>query len=119
MEEDEFETNKKSLLDSKRVKDRNIAEEAERLWDALVNRGGEFNYKQADIEALYSVSKDDIIQYYNKFILPSSLSRRKLVVYVDPVSRYDMDDKASIARVLKKEDMEKFHAQETFYHCPF
>eukprot|EP00890_Picochlorum_soloecismus_P003708 jgi/Picsp_1/4338/NSC_01845-R1_insulin-degrading enzyme-like len=121
MEEDEFETNKKSLLDSKRVKDRNIAEEAERLWDALVNRGGEFNYKQADIEALSHVSKDDIVQYYNEFILPSSLSRRKLVVYVDPVSRYDMDDKASCTRssLLLKEALEKFHAQETFYHCPF
>ena len=126
MEENEFETNKKSLLESKRVNDRNIAEEADRLWDAMVNRGGEFNYKQADIEAICHLSKDDIIQYYNKFILPSSTLRRKLVVYVDPASRYDAamnsKEEASCTRtslLLSKEDLEKFHAQETFYHCPF
>lgn len=82
MSDTEFEQNKASLMADKMMKDHSLIEEADRAWDALVNRGADFLSRQKEVAALRTIEKSDILEFFNREIAPSGLARRKLAVHI-------------------------------------
>ncbi|KAI8109469.1 hypothetical protein M9434_000751 [Picochlorum sp. BPE23] len=87
MSDTEFENNKKALIEHKQQKDRNLSDQGERLWDALINRSGEFDHRQADIHALHTITHANVVDFYTNYIAPIGIKTRKLTAHVDPPSR--------------------------------
>lgn len=114
MSREEFEVHKQAVIDHKQTKDKNLAEEAERLWDELVNRAGEFDCREADIDALREVTKDQVISYYSERLHPDGTVRSKLVIHVDPPSRWNPTSLHPGA-LIDAEKLETLHDSQKFY----
>jgi hypothetical protein len=42
-----------------------------------------------EVNELKKLTKNDLVEFYNRFISPNSLTRRKLAVYVNPTDLND------------------------------
>jgi secreted Zn-dependent insulinase-like peptidase len=82
MEPAEFEKNRQALLANKLMKDRNLAEEAERAWDAITNRGRDFKLREEEIEAIKNLKHEEVVEFFEKKIAPGGSERRKLAVHI-------------------------------------
>jgi nardilysin len=78
----EFEKNRQALLANKLMKDRNLAEEAERAWDAITNRGRDFKLREEEIEAIKNLKHEEVVEFFEKKIAPGGSERRKLAVHI-------------------------------------
>ncbi|KAI4171617.1 MAG: hypothetical protein LQ343_004095 [Gyalolechia ehrenbergii] len=82
MEHDEFEGHKKSLINKRLEKVKNLDQESERFWNHI--SGGYFNFVQnkTDVANLEPLSKQDMIDFFKQYIDPTSPSRAKLSVHM-------------------------------------
>lgn len=80
MTEAEFKAHVEALVAIKLEKKKNIREEAYFYWHHVTN--GYYNFPQPDTDAeiLRSLSKQDIVDFYNTHVSPKSPTRSKLVV---------------------------------------
>ena len=84
MEEEEFETNKKGLIDKRLEKPKKLSSRAGRFWNEIVCQQYNFNRDEIETEAMKSISKEDILSFYDTYICPKSETRKKLTCYVIP-----------------------------------
>jgi nardilysin len=82
MDMPEFEKNRQALLANKLLKDRNLAEEAERAWDTITNRGQDFKLREEEVEAIKNLKHEEVVDFFEKVIAPGGLERRKLAVHI-------------------------------------
>lgn len=82
MEEAEFEQNRTSLLASKLMKDRNMAEESERGWDAIVNGARDFDARRNEVAALRTLTLAQVREFFCAALAPVAAGRCKLAVHV-------------------------------------
>lgn len=116
MESAEFEKNRESLLANKLMKDRNLGEEAEKAWDAVVNRGQQFNWKQEEVEAIKEVTQAEIVEFFKEMFAPGGGQRRKLAVYVaGKVHSKDLEEAAVPDGAVEVKDVEELKKKYGFY----
>ena len=121
MSETEFANNKKALIEHKQQKDRNLSDQGERLWDALINRSGEFDHRHADIHALHTITHADVVEYYRNCIAPTGIKTRKLSIHVDPPSRKSTPVSTKNHKSIVIEDvsaLHHLHADQESYPSP-
>jgi len=82
MDDAEFDRNKEALIANKTMKDRNMAEEADRTWDLLINRGCDFHAREEEVEALRSLRRAEVESFFVDTFAPGGSARRKLGVHV-------------------------------------
>jgi len=82
MDSTEFEKNREALLANKLMKDRNLAEEAERAWDVVTNRGQDFKLREEEVEAIKNLKQEEVVDYFEKVISPGGVDRRKVAVHI-------------------------------------
>jgi len=82
MDESEFEKQKQSLIDKKREKIKNIGEEASRFWNAIDSGYCDFVRRETDAAILETVTRQEVLEVFNKFIHPSSPIRGKISVHL-------------------------------------
>ncbi|KAL1413230.1 metalloprotease [Vanrija albida] len=60
----------------------NPKEEEQRLWGAISDRYYAFDRRATDAALLRTITKDEVLDYYHRYIHSSSKERRKLVLYL-------------------------------------
>lgn len=82
MDGDKFEQHKSALIAEKLTKDHNLVEEADKAWDALVNRGADFLSRQHEVAALKLVQQAEVAEFFNAKITSDALHRKRLSVQI-------------------------------------
>ncbi|UZJ57142.1 hypothetical protein CBS101457_006462 [Exobasidium rhododendri] len=83
MSMEDFEAQKESLIRKKMETVKNLFDESSRYWYHIQYGYFDFMQREIDIEALRSVSKQDVIDLFMKYIWPDSVDgRSKLCVHV-------------------------------------
>lgn len=81
MSDDDFDTIKNSIISLKQSTDNDLMSEVERNWKEIMRGRNKFDRSKLEIEKAESVSKNDLITFYEEhFICPESV--RKLSVQV-------------------------------------
>ncbi|KAK8900794.1 hypothetical protein QC760_010558 [Botrytis cinerea] len=82
MSDSEFEGHKKSSIAHRLGKLKNLDEESNRLWSYIESEEFDFELVHHDATHIEALTKEDMIQFYNQFILPSSPLRSKLSIHL-------------------------------------
>ncbi|ODQ53020.1 a-pheromone processing metallopeptidase Ste23 [Saitoella complicata NRRL Y-17804] len=82
MKDEEYQTHVKSIIDKKTEKLKNLGQETSRYWQHILSGYYDFHQLDADVENLKTISKDDLLRYYDEYVMPGSATRRKLSVHM-------------------------------------
>jgi insulysin len=82
MSEEEFEGHRRSLINKRLEKLKNLSQETGRLWNHIGSEYFDFYQVDTDVAALRQLSKADIVSFYHEFIDPHSETRAKLSVHM-------------------------------------
>lgn len=77
--EEEFENYKKTLIDKKLTKLKNLNEESGRFWNAITDGYIDFTIHEKLVEHIKEITKDQLIEFYNQFIGPDSKNPRYIL----------------------------------------
>ncbi|KDN45284.1 hypothetical protein K437DRAFT_256623 [Tilletiaria anomala UBC 951] len=80
MTQDEFNAHKESLIQSRLEVVKNLGEEASRFWYHIHSRYYDFLQRETDVAALRELTKQDIVDFFMRYIHHSSVTRSKLTV---------------------------------------
>ncbi|KAL8966492.1 MAG: hypothetical protein Q9197_005948 [Variospora fuerteventurae] len=82
MSQDDFDGHKKSLINKRLEKVKNLDQESERFWNHISAEYFNFIQNETDVEHLKPLGKQDMIDFFNHYIQPTSPSRAKLSVHM-------------------------------------
>ncbi|KAM3567734.1 hypothetical protein VYU27_010125, partial [Nannochloropsis oceanica] len=83
LSDEEFSSHLLAVESMKLEKDKRLSEEAYRYWGQIVERRYDFHREKREVAALRSLTKADLVSFWDKHISASSApERRKLAVYV-------------------------------------
>ena len=82
MSQNEFESHKKSLINKRLEKVKNLNQESERFWNHIIGEYFSFVQNEVDVANLKPLGKQDMIHFFNHYIHPTSPSRAKLSVHM-------------------------------------
>ncbi|CAG8443312.1 16769_t:CDS:10 [Funneliformis mosseae] len=80
--EQEYQKQVHSLIIDTIEKPKNLFEETGRYWDHIIS--GYYNFEQieTDVEELRKITKQELLEFYKKFIIPTSPFYKKLSVHI-------------------------------------
>ena len=84
MEEKEFETNKKGLMDKRLEKPKTMSGRSQKYWDEIYYQQYNFNRNKIETNALKEMGKKDVLEFFDTYICPKSEARKKLSCYIVP-----------------------------------
>ena len=109
MSDDEFESHKRSIINKRLEKLKNLSSETSRFWSHIGSEYYDFKQHEVDAETVRALTKEDMAAYFMQYIDPASKARAKLSVYMNAQS-----DGEHVAVPAKKEavlqQLEKFLA---------
>ena len=82
MSDEEFSRHKKALADQKLEKPKKLSTRHDKIWNEIYNQRYNFNRVDIEVEALENLTRDDILEFYDKYIAIEAKERRKLAVHV-------------------------------------
>lgn len=82
MSQEEFESHKKSIINKRLEKLKNLDQESSRLWSHISNEYLDFLQREHDVEHIKPLQKSDMVEFFNHYIHPTSSSRAKLSVHM-------------------------------------
>jgi insulysin len=82
MPEEEFTSNIDAVVQSFLEKDKSIGEESKKYWDVIANETYVFKRLALIAAELKEVTKDDILQFFDKYIAKNAPKRTKFCVQV-------------------------------------
>ncbi len=82
MSVDDFESHKKSLINKRLEKIKNLGQESGRFWSHITNEYYDFLQVESDVAHLRSLTKDDLIDFFAYYIHPTSTTRAKMSVHM-------------------------------------
>ena len=103
MDTEEFESHKKSLINKKLEKVKNLDEESNRFWHHIGSDEYDFRQKEHEVQHLRPLTKADMIEFFKRYIDPTSSSRAKLSVHMVAQS----SPKEAAGNVTPEEQTEK------------
>lgn len=83
MSNDDFEGHKRSLVNKRLEKLKNLDFETSRLWAYISGEYLNFHQVDRDVTEIRKLTKDDIKQFYAHYISPESATRAKLSVHLE------------------------------------
>ena len=119
MTDTEFEAHKESLIHQRLEVVKNLGEESSRFWYHIHSRELDFLQRDTDAEALRPLKKEDIVDFFMKFIHHSSPTRSKLTVSIRSQIKPTMLSKQAVDALApellqlgaKESDVEALKAQ--------
>ncbi|TDL24920.1 insulin-degrading enzyme [Rickenella mellea] len=84
MDEKEFEEQRKGLIHKWTEKLKNLTEETDRFWNHIESGYLDFFRREKDSVILQTITREEVIGLYSKFIDPASPTRSKLSVHLQP-----------------------------------
>jgi len=82
MSTEEFESHKKSLMNKRLEKIKNLNQESDRYWNHIGSEYFDFLQVEHDVAHLKPLKKPDMIDFFNHYIHPTSPARAKLSVHM-------------------------------------
>ncbi|KAJ3072227.1 Insulinase (Peptidase M16) [Podochytrium sp. JEL0797] len=82
MSEQEFKKNVDAVVFNLMEKDKNMSQEAHRLWGHISSLYYDFDQDERDAELVTKVTKQDLLEFYDSHISPDSTTRRLLSVHL-------------------------------------
>ena len=82
LSQEEFESHKKSIINKRLEKLKNLDQESSRLWSHISNEYLDFLQRDHDVEHIKLLQKSQMVEFYNHYIHPTSPSRAKLSVHM-------------------------------------
>jgi insulysin len=83
MPEEEFEGHKRSVVNKRLEKLKNLSSETGRYWSHVGSEYFDFLQHETDAANVRTLSKADIVAFYRQYIDPSSTTRAKLAVHLN------------------------------------
>jgi len=80
--EEQFEEFQTSLISEKLEKDKTLGQETSRYWNEISNERYVFDRAQREAEAIAELTQGELIEFYNRYISPTSNDRRKVSVQI-------------------------------------
>ncbi|EGV62059.1 metalloprotease [Yamadazyma tenuis] len=80
MTSDEFEKYKKTLIDKKLIKLKNLGEESSKFWNSITDGHFDFKANQKLVDHIETLTQDQLIEFYNKFIEPSTSKAPRFIL---------------------------------------
>lgn len=78
----EFESHKKSLINKRLEKVKNLDQESSRFWRKISSEYFDFLKNEQDVAHLKPLTKSDLVEFFNQYIHPTSPSRAKLSIHM-------------------------------------
>ena len=82
MSAEEFESHKKSLINKRQEKVKNLDQESNRFWHHIGSDEYDFLQKEREVEYLKCLTKPEMIDFFKHYIDPTSAARAKLSVHM-------------------------------------
>ncbi|KAH8549377.1 Metalloenzyme, LuxS/M16 peptidase-like protein [Umbelopsis sp. PMI_123] len=82
MSEDEYKSQVNSLITKKLEKDKNLGQEGGKYWAHIHSGYYEFDQVDTDVRELQTISKSSLLEFVDKYIMPSSPDSRKISVHL-------------------------------------
>lgn len=110
MSPEELESHKKSLINKRLEKIKNLGQECSRFWGHISNEYFDFYKVEHDVAHIKPLTKEDMMQFYEHYISPTSPTRAKLSVHmvaqsspkVVGGSMSDEDKKEKVLALIRK-----------------
>ncbi|KAK4230885.1 UCH-domain-containing protein [Podospora fimiseda] len=93
MNNDDFEKHKRSLIDKILEKPKQLEQETSKHWAHIESEYYCFDQAERDVAHLKPISKEELIEFFDHFVKPSSPSRAKLAIYLDAQAKSDVTTK--------------------------
>lgn len=82
MSQEEFDSHKKSIINKRLEKFKNLDQESNRFWSHISNEYLDFLQREHDVAYIKPLKKSDMVEFFNHYIHPTSPSRAKLSVHM-------------------------------------
>ena len=82
MPQEEFESHKRSLINKRLEKLKNLDQETTRFWSGISSEYYDFLKVEHDVAHLKPLTKADLIEFFNRYIHPTSPTRAKLSIHM-------------------------------------
>ncbi|KAL4939837.1 hypothetical protein BDV06DRAFT_198031 [Aspergillus oleicola] len=82
MSEDEFEGHKRSVINKRLEKLKNLGSETSRFWSHIGSEDFDFAQNETDAARVRALAKSDILDFYKRMIDPVSSTRGKLSIHL-------------------------------------
>lgn len=82
MTDDKFESHKRSIINKRLEKLKNLNQECGRFWTHITSEFLNFEAVDDDVARIRRLRKQDVVDFYNRYIDPLSESRAKLSVHL-------------------------------------
>ncbi|KAJ0418238.1 Metalloenzyme, LuxS/M16 peptidase-like protein [Aspergillus carlsbadensis] len=107
MSEDEFEGHKRSVINKRLEKLKNLGSETSRFWTHIGSEYYDFQQNEADAARVRALTKSDILDFFKQMIDPASTTRGKLSIHLKAqggVPAADLkDQKARLVSLVAKQ----------------
>ena len=103
MTQQEFDGHRRSLINKRLEKLKNLTQESARFWSHIANEYYHFHQNDTDVAALKTLNKSDMTEFFNFYVHPTSLHRAKLSVHLVAQS----NPKEVVKSMSKEEQKEK------------
>ena len=102
MPEERFESHKKSVINKKLEKLKNLNQEGNRFWGHISNEFYHFEQVDDDVARIKPLTKSQMIEFFDKYIDPSSKERSKVSIHL--IAKSSPEDLAK--KISPSEQME-------------
>lgn len=82
MDEEEFERHKKALSEKKLEKPKKLSSRNERIWREISSQRYNFKRVEIEVEELMKIKKQELLDFFDKYIASEAVLRRKLSSHV-------------------------------------
>ncbi|OQR75120.1 insulin-degrading enzyme-like [Tropilaelaps mercedesae] len=114
MKSKEFENFKSSLVAHLRERPKSIFAKSNRLWGKIVSRTYEFDHDELEADAVATLTKDDVMAFYQRYVTRDANELRQLVITIN--WRIQPDEKECGIRPTKTiEDVTEFKRKHDFF----
>ncbi|KUI56296.1 hypothetical protein VP1G_03557 [Cytospora mali] len=93
MGESDFESHKRSLSIRLLEKMKNLDQETSRIWNQISTEYYDFESSTKTVECVKGLAKEDMVEFFNKYINPSSPDRAKISVWMIAQATSDVSTK--------------------------
>lgn len=94
MSDEEFNRHKKALADLKLEKPKRLSGRSDKIWNEIYSQRYNFDRVAIEVADLELLTREDVIEFYDKFIASKAPERRKLAVHV--TSTLETDEENSV-----------------------
>ncbi|KAH8697779.1 a-pheromone processing metallopeptidase Ste23 [Talaromyces proteolyticus] len=113
MTDEEFEGHKRSIINKRLEKLKNLGSETARFWTHIGSEYFNFVQHEVDAASVRSLTKDDLAAFFNQYINPTSETRAKVSIHLNAQSADVDNSRVPVDTSETAEGADALHSQKT------